>query len=380
MRRFKRVLKILALVLLVLVVGAGAFIGNLLTSNPYPRPEAEGWARLQNLPRPRGEGAATIVYPGPAGTPDVCPSPPCQPQFVVAGGLRGLLGRTVADVDILDAGNGKWRRGPSLPEPRHHPAAASIDGALYVTGGARHATRWTPERNLWVLRPGADSWAELPEMPEGRMAHAMVAVNGKLYVIGGRGMSSRVLIYDRTTGWSLGTAMPTPRDHMAAVVVGGKIYAIGGRHSGVLRNVDVYDIATDTWSQGPPLPGPTSGMAAGLLADGKIHVIGGEDPSTFGGHVIDRHYVLDLASNTWSEGPKALLAVHGGGAAQVAGVLLIAGGSRRQGTFSVLAWTGVTQRFDPRQAPAATAPQPSPSPSPSRSPASLPGGTLPGGG
>ena len=148
--------------------------------------------------------------------------------------------------------------------------------------------------------------------------------------------------------------MPNPRDHLAAVLVQNKIYALGGRRGAIMRNVDVYDIATDTWSPGPPLPAPTSGMAAALLGDGRIHVIGGENPKTFGGGVIDRHFVLDIASGTWSEGPKALLAVHGPAYGEVAGVLLIAGGSRRQGTFSVLAWTGVTQRFDPREAPAAT--------------------------
>jgi len=352
-RILKRSLKILALVLVVLLVLGGAYVGNILTSNSYPRPEGQGWIRLHDMPRSRGEAGSAVVLPGPPGTPDICPNGSCAPQLVVAGGLRGPLGTTVAYVDILDAGTGRWRAGPNLPAPRHHPAVAAIDGSVYVSGGARHATRWTPEKNLWVLRPGSDSWDRLPDMPEGRMGHQMVAANGKLYLIGGRGPSSKVLIYDRTTGWSEGAPMPTPRDHLAAVLVQNKIYAIGGRHGGILRNVDIYDIATDTWSQGPSLPRPMSAMAAGLLADGRIHVIGGEDPRTFGGGVLDRHEVLDLASDRWTDGTKPLLAVHGAAYGEIAGVLVIAGGSRRQGTFSVLAWTGVTQEFNPRQAPAA---------------------------
>jgi len=380
-RTLKRVLKVAALVLIVLLVIGGAFIGNLLTSNPYPRPEAGGWVRLKDMPHPRGEGGATIILPGPAGTQDICPTAPCAPQFLVAGGIRGPLGKTVDLVDILDAGSGKWRSGPALPEPRHHPAAAAIDGATYLSGGARTARNWTPERNLWVLRPGSDQWDRLPEMPEARMAHQMIAAGGKLYVIGGRGPSSRVLIYDRTTGWTEGAAMPGPRDHLGAVLVQNKIYAIGGRRNTVLRRVDIYDIPTDTWSPGPSLPKPTSGMAAELLADGRIHVVGGEDPSTFGGGVVDRHYILDIASGTWGVGPKALLPVHGAASDEVAGVLVIAGGARRQGTLSVLAWTGLTQRFNPREAPETPFPSRSPSPSPSpspQSPAPLPGGTLPG--
>src|SRR5437867_4331702 len=94
-------------------------------------------------------------------------------------------------------------------------------------------------------------------------------------------------------------------------------------------------------------------MAAALLADGRIHVIGGEDPGTIGGHVVDRHFVLDLTTNSWIAGPRALLAVHGPAFGEVAGELIIAGGARRQGTYSTLAWTGVTQKFDPRDAQAA---------------------------
>jgi hypothetical protein len=56
----------------------------------------------------------------------------------------------------------------------------------------------------------------------------------------------------------------------------------------------------------------------------------------------------------------------------VGGLLVIAGGSRRQGALSVLAWTGVTQRFDPRQAPVVQNPGPTPNPTPA------PVGSLPG--
>lgn len=376
MTRLKRALRILALVVVVLLVLGGAYIGNLLTSNTYPRPDADGWARLKNLPGPRGESGATVALPGPAGVPDICPRSPCLPQYYVIGGISGLLGRTVDRVDILDAGTGNWRLGPAIPEARHHPGAASIEGAVYVSGGSKRAMRWTPENNLWVLRPGRDRWDSLPDMPEGRMGHQMIAANGKLYVIGGRGDSSRVLIYDRTTGWTAGAAMPQKRDHLGAILVGTKIYAIGGRDSRILRRVDVYDIATDSWFEGPPLPRATSGMSAELLSDGRIHVVGGEDPGMIGGKVIDRHYVLDPNSGTWSTGPLAILAVHGAAADEVAGFLVIVGGARRQGALSILAWTGVTQRFNPREAPVSPTPTPMPTPTGTTTP--TPAGSLPG--
>jgi N-acetylneuraminic acid mutarotase len=356
MARVRRVLKVSAVIVSVFVILAGAFIGYLLTSNAYPRPDGSGWARVRsNLPHPRGEVGSTMIRPGPAGSPEICPQAPCAAQLIVVGGLSGPTGTTVGTVDLLDTGSARWRSGPLLPSPRHHPAAAAILGAVYVSGGARNALDWTPQRNLWVLRPGAERWERLPDMPEGRMGHAMVAAGEKLYVIGGRGATSRVLIYDRTSGWTEGAVMPGKRDHLAAVVVLGKIYAIGGRDSTVRPRVDVYTIATDSWARGPDLPRATSGMAAALLADGKIHVVGGEDPGTIGGRVVDRHFVLDLSTNEWSDAPKALLPVHGPAFGEVGGVLVIAGGARRQGAWSTLAWTGVMQRYDPRLAPPASA-------------------------
>jgi hypothetical protein len=382
-RKLRRILRISALVFVVILVIGGAYLGYLLTSNSYPRTEAEGWLRLKDLPRPRGEAGSTFALPGPPGTPDICPDGPCEPQFFVVGGLSGPLAKTVDHVDILDAKTGSWRQGPALPDARHHPAAASIGGAVYVTGGAKKATNWTPEREMWVLGPGSDTWDPLPAMPEGRMGHAMLPVAGKLYVIGGRGGSS-VLVYDLEQGWSEGAPLPGPRDHLAAVEYRGKIYAMGGRDDKVQTRVDIYDIAADSWSEGPELPAPTSGMAAEVLKDGRLHVVGGEDPGTIGGGVVDAHYILDPQTNTWSSGPKALLAVHGAAYDQVAGILLISGGARRQGAFSPIAWTGVTQRFEPQGVAAptpTTTASPSPSPSPSGTstgPSPDPTGSLPG--
>jgi hypothetical protein len=89
-----------------------------------------------------------------------------------------------------------------------------------------------------------------------------------------------------------------------------------------------------------------SAMGAGLLEDG-IHVVGGEDPATFGGGVIDRHFTIDpnAPAAAWREAGRPILAVHGAASGIVFGKLVMAGGSRRQGTFSVLAWTGLTQAF-----------------------------------
>ncbi|HVL90842.1 MAG TPA: kelch repeat-containing protein [Actinomycetota bacterium] len=376
----RRILFPLLVGLLVLGVVLGAFAGYLITSNPPPRQDSPGWLRVKSMPGARGEFAAGVVEAQPGG-PRLCPGTPCPERLVYAvGGLSGPLAKVLDRVQVFDPANA-WRDGPPLPEARHHLAAAGLGDTLYVTGGTPDKRGLEPHANVWVLRPGRTSFERLADMPEGRVAHAMVAVNKKLYVVAGRGPSSSVLIFDPAKGWSKGAAMPGPRDHVAAVAVQNKIYVIGGRDSSVSRRVDIYDTATDSWSEGVPLPDAISAGAAAALDDGLIHLVGGEDPRMLGGRVYDLHLAFDPIGSVWLEGPKPLLAVHGGAYADVTGKLLVIGGSRRQGTFSIFGWTGLVQVFDPQQIGGGLSPTPSPNPTPSPVPTGpAPTGPTPTGG
>lgn len=331
-----------------LVLAFGALTGALAATSARPR-HSDSWTRLPNMPHPRGEVTAAVGARVDLRCPpldDACDANPVR-MFVI-GGITGLLGSTVSTVDLFEPIAGRWSRGPDLPEHRHHPGASGAGGTVYVSGGARTATNWAPERAMWSLQPNESRWRREPDMPEGRMAHQMVTVGTRLFVIGGRGRTSNVLIFDiRAKTWSTGAQMPRPRDHLAAVAVGTSIYAIGGRDTDLTRRVDVYDSLSDSWSAGPALPIPMSAMAAGLLDDG-LHVVGGEDPRTFGGHVIDRSYVLPPGATAWRSAPLPILPTHGAASVVVGGRLVIAGGARRQGALSPLGWTGLTEALPAR--------------------------------
>lgn len=361
----RRILNALGVGLIVLVVLVGAFAGYLATSNTPPRRLSEGWLRVKSMPQARGEVAMALAETRPRG-PALCSFTPCPDRLVyVLGGLAGGTGRSTDRVHLFDPPANAWREGPPLPEARHHPAAVGLGDTIYVTGGSKKNTSLEPERNVWVLRPGRRSFERLAAMPEGRTAHGMVTVNGKIYVVGGMGRTSRVLIFTPGSGWSFGAAMPGRRDHAAVVVLQDSIYVIGGRDDkGVSTRVDIYDPAADSWTQGPPLPAGNSAMAAAVLADGLIHVVGGEDPRVARGRVNDVHLVLDTVGRVWLEGPKPIQVVHGTPGVSIQGKLLIVGGSRRQGFFSVLGWTGIAQVFDPTLLAGRDEPSPSPQPSP----------------
>jgi hypothetical protein len=78
----------------------------------------------------------------------------------------------------------------------------------------------------------------------------MVAVGDRLYAVGGIGPTGRVLIFDPLSGWTAGASMPEPRDHLGAVVIDDEVWAVGGRHTELVRRIDIYDPAADTWRAG----------------------------------------------------------------------------------------------------------------------------------
>jgi hypothetical protein len=320
---------LITLVLLVALVVAVATV--LVATAPSARP-ADAWGQATQLAEPRGEAAgAVLTLEG-------------REQLAAVGGLKGFLVTAADSVEFYDPDTDRWLRGPSLPEPRHHLAAAGIDGTLFVTGGASSPSDWTPRREVWRLDQGASTWTSIAPLPEGRYGHRLVVVDKVLYLVGGYG-GAAVLRFDSLApdeGWSRGAELPRPRDHLGAVVVDGEIWAIGGRDdTGIVSRVDIYDPHRNRWRTGPPLPERTSAAAIGFV-DGWVVVSGGEDPRLLGG-IIDRHWRIRPGEDRWEPLPRSPLAVHGAADGVVAGRLLIAGGASRHGLLSPLAFSAMTQ-------------------------------------
>ncbi len=339
-RGFRRILAAGTGVLLAVVLLLLALAVWLLLTAPQPR-DAPDWRLGPALPLAHGELATTVGQ-----RPVECEMAPCDTAtaLVVLGGIAGT-GEVVDRVHWYLPQAGHWVQGSTLPAPRHHTAAATLDGAVYASGGAQTLDRpWQATASFWRLEPDKHEWEVLPDMPAPRWGHRMVALDGRLYVVGGQGEGRGVLIYEPGQGWSRGAEMPVPRDHLSVVVVDDLIWAIGGRAPESLARVDIYDPARDQWRDGPDLPAVTSGAAEGVI-DGHILVLGGEEPALRGGHIIDRHWVLDARADAphWRPAPPPPLPVHGADGAVLDGQMVIAGGAARHGLLSVLGWTDLLQ-------------------------------------
>ncbi len=165
-----------------------------------------------------------------------------------------------------------WKRHSSVQNRRCWPAAAAVNGLIYVFGGQGEEELSSVE----TLNPREGVWREVSPMPTARHGMAAVTVAERVYVIGGYGGGrplSTVEVYDPATDtWATGNPMPTPRTGLAAVEWNSRIYTLGGSY---LNVVEVYDPATDTWSTATPMPTPRYGHGAAVIGD-MIYVVGGE--------------------------------------------------------------------------------------------------------
>jgi hypothetical protein len=137
--------------------------------------------------------------------------------------------------------------------------------------------------------------------------------------------------------------MPTARDHLGVAALDGKVHAVAGRFGSFARNSgvhEVYDPASDTWTTGPPLPTPRSGVAAAVVG-GRMVVLGGEGPDG----TFPENEAYDPAGRAWASWAGMPTARHGIGAAVVDGVLYVPTGGPTPGGSQ----TKVHEAFIPPQ-------------------------------
>ncbi len=131
--------------------------------------------------------------------------------------------------------------------------------------------------------------------------------------------------------WTLKRSMLFPaRADMKAATLNGIIYVVGGWVGGdtFLRNVDAYNIATNTWSPRRTLPAPRANVNGVSVIGGKLYVSGGVGPiGDFPSGVSRSLYVYDPKANTWHR--RADLPVRGSSGAQgvIGGKLYVLVGS-----------------------------------------------------
>ncbi|MFT9846049.1 Kelch repeat-containing protein [Aneurinibacillus sp. REN35] len=243
----------------------------------------------------------------------------------------------------------EWKRIASMPVPRRGAATGVKDGIIYVLGGG-YMNGYEDDRSNTVQQynPETNEWSLLPTMPFHKVSLLNAAVvDTSLYLIG-----SGVGKYQYFTGenwkytpnqsWERMADMSTSRVKAGLAAVKGKIHVIGGssrfgQGAGPCVYHEVYDVATNSWKEYPPLPLACLDHTVAVV-DSNIYVLGGNKQN--------KQFVFDTISNVWSEIAQSPLCVFGAASVVARGKIYLIGGCSEGGPFAGTFYDAV-QVYDP---------------------------------
>jgi len=303
------------------IEGASVSIGSATATTG-----ADGRFELQNLP----VGSATIITSAPGFDPrsdsvsltagtntyDVVLTP--IPTATVSGVVSATTGAVIGGASVsvgsdtsTTGADGRFEL-QNLPvgsativtsAPGFDPRSQSVS---LVAGANVHDVVLAPT----LVDPPPGEWGNRDLLIEPNSELALAQLNGKLYLLGGypanRQTRRTVQVYDiANDDWSLGPPLPLPNNHGMAAGVNGRVYLIGGQTqaddppgtNSYVNTVYELDPATGVWVTRAPMPTARSSGVA-VVHDGKIYVAGGRPPREFD------FAVYDPAMDTWEVLPN----------------------------------------------------------------------------
>lgn len=204
--------------------------------------------------------------------------------------------------------HGTWATLASMRAVRSALAVAvGADGRIYAIGGQGNppSDHDFPGdvASVEAYTPSTNTWTTVASMPTARSwLAAATGADGRIYAFGGSGTMGNppVLSADSplatveaytpsTNTWATVASMPTARNGLAAVAgADGRIYTFGGWSSVATATVttasaavEAYTPSTNTWTTLPSMPTVSGAAVAVDGGDGRIYVIGFEQPYVF---------------------------------------------------------------------------------------------------
>lgn len=180
------------------------------------------------------------------------------------------------------------------------------------------------------------AWADGPAGPVARVEPGGIQVGSKLFIFGGYrpgdfGIHTRLDVFDMASQtWSTRGYYPAPQTHAAMATDGRYVYMAGGQYGGGIPGTPSnelwrYDTVSDAWERLPPLPDYRYGGTMQYL-NGKLYFFGGNPRDRVA--VAADLWVLDLgdAWAGWSARTPLPLAGDHISSAVIAGKIYAVGG------------------------------------------------------
>jgi hypothetical protein len=198
-----------------------------------------------------------------------------------------------------------WTPIASLPAPRGWFSGTTDGTYVYLLGGVDQNFNTTA--TLWRYDPVSNTYnTSLPSYTIPTYFHATAYLNGKIYRIAGAaiGTDFHVEVYTIATNtWSMAANYPFANHNLMAVALGNYIYAGGGNASP--DKTYRYDPSTNTWDDAAvaDFPAGRSSAASGAY-NGRWVLAGGDVNFATSNSVI----AWDPATNTWNNLPNMIQA------------------------------------------------------------------------
>ena len=210
------------------------------------------------------------------------------------------------------------------------------------------------------LSEAVEGWSARSPMPWVTQEIYCAAHEGAITVAGGlvRSATGGLHINDRTAvydvaadSWTEGPRLPQPRHHPMLAAAAGRIWAFGGydrRDGGEWTAMtDIWAIDRGVWAQVGQMPERLC-ETVGLSLGDRVHLVTGRSPKgAANGQWNDQgdvatHLVFDAAANRWDKARPAPMARNSAAGAVLGGKLFVAGGRTVDG-----GGTGRLNRYDP---------------------------------
>jgi len=337
------------------VLAAGGSDGTAtgaLSSAAVYNPATSAWTAAGSLATGRRRHAVTVL-------PDQ--------KVLVAGGIPAGAGYPqvgLPTAEIYDSSTNTWTATTaSMATARWgHSAVLLKNGQALVAGGTttRSATSLKALALAELYDPAAKTWtATAHPMTDARSGHAAVLLpSGKVLVVGGSvpirqdadAARAYCEIYDSAQQtWTPAATLTEPRSlHQATLLSGGTHVLVTGGSAPLAgaagtydpftrQTAELYDIAKDTWTPVPPMPGGRAHHRSVAVGTDQVLVIGGTGSTRadvgFESAVLFDKAGLDRGANPWT--PAAALGAGrwGFGAVALTGGshVVVVGGVTRSG-------------------------------------------------
>jgi N-acetylneuraminic acid mutarotase len=205
------------------------------------------------------------------------------------------------DVQELDPATDTWSYAGTVPTSRYASSVGIITNSLYVVGGDASLPASMPQNlNVNEAAALASNWITRAPMPIPVSRAASATVNGMIYVLGGAGTttSDAIQMYDPIKDlWQVKSSLPLPLFGAAGAAQDGSIFLAGGfdTQMNFQNAVYAYDVYLGSVRRVGSLVIPRARVNAAFV-DKKLYVVGGSGPATNG--VLDSIEEFDPSTGT----------------------------------------------------------------------------------